>query len=162
MLTRKACTEESVYVYVREAFLVLEQRKSEVVSWTKQMHEITEVISLDIAQREAILQELQDLWRQTNAKDEQAFYEAHGNYIHYMEKVERLNFVNQQIEISGLTDYKEVPSVEDLESQLAEIDIQQSVLQAQVEELLNEKAALQYSTDSMLTDKRCYRNQVKF
>ena len=33
LLTGKACTEESVFVYVREAFLALEQRKGEVWLW---------------------------------------------------------------------------------------------------------------------------------
>lgn len=151
-LTLKPCTQESIFVYVREAFREYEQRKNEVAHWEKQLKDMTEQLLLEDVERQAMKAKLQELFLLAQVEDEQAFYGAEADYKQFTAKKDRLHFVEQQIKMVNMPSLQTIPTVEELESQLIKVDEQQTTIQQQLDELLQEKASLQYSTNALLTD----------
>lgn len=151
-LTNKPCTKDSIFVYVREAFRSYEEQKSKVAYLEKQLAELLEQLKLESAERLSVYEQMQQLLLQANVQDERAFYEAHEQFTLYMEKTARLQSIEQQLQTVNIPQMDMLPTSNELEAQLMHVEQQQETLHQEIEQYQQEKAALQYSTNTLLTD----------
>lgn len=154
LLTGQHCTKDTLYVYVRQLFQQMDEHKKEANHLEKQLAEKQAQLALEDAEYSLLKQNMAELYKQANVTDEHAFYVAEESYKLYLDKQTRLQFIQNQLASIQPPALALLPTQEIIAEQLLQTEQQQQIIQTKLEQLLSEKATLQYNTQALLTDEQ--------
>ena len=149
---QKSAPEEAIYELLRREFIRLKEEEETIKSLsgaiTKQEASLKEVTALV----SSLTDKVQTLFAEVGAETEEAFYKAHDQHRESVSLEGQLRDLDAQFAAHDSLELPQGLTEELLATQMAELEKSLSILEVELNTLIQEKAALVNKTEKLLSD----------
>lgn len=147
-------SEQEIFMHLRSTYMIAQQERQAMIQTNEQLSYVAQ----QIQERQPFItsyeNEMEQLFKDANVQGEADYYKAYADFKQYQQLLTELQNVNSQLASLDVQQDSLPISKEKLEEKTKVMEVARTDLQQQIDQCLEERAALQMQKDFLLNDEK--------